>query len=317
MTKLSKINRSSCLTYLILVFIGLGCFNIYSLPVSAQPAPTTNTPSSPSPKSSTILEEDRSTGGQLGQKPSAPTPTLQVPLGNGIIKVEQVKSKLDDAREWLSTLFLPVVITLSTYAIDRRIRNRTETESQERYMSDLETNYVNLLIDKLRDYSPIVEKIVQGRTILVLRELDENRRNRILALLSNSGLTQGEHSKFNSQNYQYALLRESNLEGIDLRRAPLEEVDLSGANIRGANLTDANLSRANLSGANLTGADLSGANLHYADLTGASLAQAVYDQGTQLPSGFDAKIYNMRFRPRQNQRRLSDSEHYLSSSQRL
>jgi uncharacterized protein YjbI with pentapeptide repeats len=69
-------------------------------------------------------------------------------------------------------------------------------------------------------------------------------------------------------------LRETNLDGTDLRSANLIEADLSWANLYQANLSAADLSVAHLHRANLSEADLSGAHLIDADLSRANLRAA-------------------------------------------
>ena len=103
-------------------------------------------------------------------------------------------------------------------------------------------------------------------------------------------------------NLTGANLAKANLEGADLTRATLEgavltevklkgailiKADLSGANLSGANLNGANLSGASLRGANLIGANLSGTNLSGANRPLAKLPEAIYDNKTKWPDGFD------------------------------
>jgi uncharacterized protein YjbI with pentapeptide repeats len=65
-------------------------------------------------------------------------------------------------------------------------------------------------------------------------------------------------------------------------KANLIGTNLSEENLKGANLSKANLSYSDLSGANLSGADLSGADLWRADLR-----EALYNDNTRWPNGFD------------------------------
>jgi len=102
-------------------------------------------------------------------------------------------------------------------------------------------------------------------------------------------------------------LSQANLEGTDLIGADLNEANLSQAtlkicelqkaNLQGANLSradlshsvieDVNLSGAKLSQANLYRTDLNGTNLAGADLTDANLSEALYNNQTKWPAGFD------------------------------
>ena len=73
-------------------------------------------------------------------------------------------------------------------------------------------------------------------------------------------------------------------------------VEVNGYTIEpGANLSGANLSGANLSGANLNGANLEGANLYGANLDRADLGQAVADEDTRWPEGFDPRAAGVDF----------------------
>jgi hypothetical protein len=79
-----------------------------------------------------------------------------------------------------------------------------------------------------------------------------------------------------------AKLRHVNLVGAKLRGA-----DLDWACFNDANLTEADLAGADLTGANLTEANLQGANLTEANLTEADLTNALADEETTWPEGFD------------------------------
>ena len=82
-------------------------------------------------------------------------------------------------------------------------------------------------------------------------------------------------------------LAAADLRGADLGSAHLGSADLSGADLSRANLFGADLGWAELRSANLRGADLRRADLRGARLTGANLAEAVYDDETMWPEGFD------------------------------
>jgi uncharacterized protein YjbI with pentapeptide repeats len=93
-------------------------------------------------------------------------------------------------------------------------------------------------------------------------------------------------------NLEGARLYGANLEGAALKGANLKEAGLTGANLKdaglhGAVLRGADLTGANLEGAGLEGANLEGANLQGANLRGAVLLNALYDDATTWPGGFD------------------------------
>jgi hypothetical protein len=105
-------------------------------------------------------------------------------------------------------------------------------------------------------------------------------------------------------------LAEVDLEAADLYGADLSNAGLWGADFRAANLITANLKdalaprakfqQASLVFANLNGADLHDAGLEYADLRGASLlranlkdarlAEAILDDSTAMPEGWESVV---------------------------
>ena len=74
--------------------------------------------------------------------------------------------------------------------------------------------------------------------------------------------------------------------------------DLSGVNLSGSNMRAAKLMSANLFGANLSGADLSRADLQQATYDDETVwTEAIYDEETNFPEGFDPVAKGMRFEP--------------------
>jgi uncharacterized protein YjbI with pentapeptide repeats len=67
------------------------------------------------------------------------------------------------------------------------------------------------------------------------------------------------------------------LQGADLRGADLRQANLNGANLRGADLRRADLCRA----------DLTAAKLQNINSYGTELTDAIHDDNTQWPPGFD------------------------------
>lgn len=114
-------------------------------------------------------------------------------------------------------------------------------------------------------------------------------------------------------------LRGANLEGLVAPLGQLQGLDLTGANLYWASLGDADLSFADLSDADLRGAmlyrticrgtkfcganlgrdnlrgrtNLRGADLSTADLTRAVLLDAIFDEMTKFPKGFDPEKAGM------------------------
>ena len=93
-------------------------------------------------------------------------------------------------------------------------------------------------------------------------------------------------------NYRGAWLAKSNLEGasmqfINLAGSVLLDANMQDTNLKGAILQDAILDGANLNNANLYGADLRWARMKETKLDGAKLTNAIYDNNTVWPEGFD------------------------------
>lgn len=95
-------------------------------------------------------------------------------------------------------------------------------------------------------------------------------------------------------NYTAAYLPGSNMDGASLRLTILCGADLRGASFQkadltGAVLTDALLDNANFTNANMEGADLRWSRMTGTKLEGANLKNALYDNTTEWPKGFDPK----------------------------
>ncbi|OKH36872.1 hypothetical protein NIES2119_15750 [[Phormidium ambiguum] IAM M-71] len=101
-------------------------------------------------------------------------------------------------------------------------------------------------------------------------------------------------------NLQDAKLTEANLRNANLSKAKLISANLNNANLSKAILIEADLRSAKLRNANLMGADLTKANLrgtsqynnqvvdfYGANLKGVKLQQALYDENTRFPVGFN------------------------------
>ena len=123
-----------------------------------------------------------------------------------------------------------------------------------------------------------VTVVANTRTQEVLKQLDPDRKARLMRFLYEMNLINNDH---HSVSLSETDLQHASLHNTDLRDTYLTSANLSGADLRGANLSYATLSYVNLSGANLTGADLHGSDLHNVDLTGADIT------GAKLKDAFD------------------------------
>ena len=109
-------------------------------------------------------------------------------------------------------------------------------------------------------------------------------------------------SSLSGANFQGAELGEANMEGSNLTGSNLSRSNLASAKLMASNLSGVDLGQASLEGVNLEQADLSNANveqtnlknanLKHANLTGvnlehALLEEAIYNEETQFPDGFN------------------------------
>jgi hypothetical protein len=125
------------------------------------------------------------------------------------------------------------------------------------------------ILEERVDLDPIVEGEVDDLVLAYLRGAELSG-----AFLSGADLFAAD-------------LAAADLRGADLGEAHLGSADLSGADLSRANLLGADLSWADLKGACLRGADLKRADLRGARLQGADLTNAVYDDLTLWPEGYD------------------------------
>lgn len=123
-----------------------------------------------------------------------------------------------------------------------------------------------------------------SQTLSVLRELDGERKGRLLAFLHGSGLVGKEAivvldgADLSDTVLHRADLWGINLSGASLRRADFLETKLPSALLEAADLREANLSNTDMWAADLQRADLTRTRIAAANLGGANLSKAyLYD----------------------------------------
>ncbi len=148
-----------------------------------------------------------------------------------------------------------------------------------------------------------------GDTIIKMAGLDLSRIQLKRAILNNSNFSHAnfmqailERAQFqNTQcfktNFTGANLNHADFRGASLSRAIFIHCDAHGSNFSAADLIKTDFSSANLqntsflnaklNGSDFRSADLRGARLDKTDLNGAKLINAIYDEFTQWPEGFD------------------------------
>ncbi|MEM9510730.1 MAG: pentapeptide repeat-containing protein, partial [Cyanobacteria bacterium P01_E01_bin.35] len=117
----------------------------------------------------------------------------------------------------------------------------------------------------------------QGNCIAIASQLSSDIYNRFTPMMLGRPDTNGKWAKdiFNhTKHWLVEVIKNREMEVIDLNHSDLSHVDLSGADLRNVDLTHVNLSQANLQGANLSNANLGHANLRQANLVQANLSNA-------------------------------------------
>jgi hypothetical protein len=199
------------------------------------------------------------------------------------------EKKLWDWLELLSTLAIPIVLTVAGFWFTAQQQEREEQRAEnEQRLEDQRAQDValqayldqmnNLLLEhNLRNSKEDsgVRTLARARTLTVLGRLDPSRKTAVMQFLVEADLVQSVEGREPVIMLFDADLSEANLSGAYLSEANLTGVaDLSRANLSYAYLFDTDLSYANLSHVNLNGANLNGAKLFEANLFGADLSEA-------------------------------------------
>lgn len=189
--------------------------------------------------------------------------------------------------DWLSLLFVPVVIGGAAYAFRRteqeveRQRAEQRVQAEQALAEDAQReaalqSYIDrmtqlLLENNLRasDKNAEVRIVARTLTLTVLPRLDPRRKRAIVQFLYESELI-GTPAK----TTPVVQLVQADLSGADLQEVKLQDADLSGADLSGADLSFSDLKGARLRGANLNRAHLQEAHLNRADLEAARLFKA-------------------------------------------
>jgi hypothetical protein len=200
--------------------------------------------------------------------------------------------------EWLGLLFVPAMLAVGGFLINRWQKKRDEEIQQAQKQRDEKIQQAqkqreqmaakeraqderlgayldqmsNLMVDKelrrkLREEpeDPDEHRLAQARTLAVLLGLDKDRKKVPLKLI-----------------YELSLITKGD-PILNLKNAGLDTADLSEITLQHACLKEADLRLANLRGADLKGSDLTNADLRGADLSDANLSDAVLAGANLLP----------------------------------
>jgi uncharacterized protein YjbI with pentapeptide repeats len=201
--------------------------------------------------------------------------------------------------DWLQLLIVPIVLALGATLFNRAITHNEQKIADQRYVNEqhiaLDKQREDLLqvyLDRMSDLllnggllqsstNAEVRNIARVRTLTVLRQLDNRRKNYVLSFLRETKLVTSEPEtniiSFSSADLSRVDLKDIYLSDIDLSKANLSNADLTGAELRKVNLSEADLTGANMSNTYITlskfnRATLSKGNFHKAYLEGVSFA---------------------------------------------
>jgi uncharacterized protein YjbI with pentapeptide repeats len=186
--------------------------------------------------------------------------------------------------DWMELLIVPLVIagaawgfsvlsTRSQQAIeDQRISAQQQLEEdrlQHALLQSYITEMTGLLLENGLPRSELnspVRQIARSNTLIVIRQLDGDRKGLLVQFLSESNLIERKEYALGGPHPIISLLG-ADLSGANLPGADLQYSDLSNVDLKGARLDFANLFGADLRGSNLESANLEGADLRTADLS--------------------------------------------------
>jgi uncharacterized protein YjbI with pentapeptide repeats len=204
--------------------------------------------------------------------------------------------------DWMQLLVVPIVLALGATLFNRAITHNEQKIADQRYVNEQHIAFDNQREDLLQVYldrmsdlllnggllhsypDAEVRNIARVRTLTVLCQLDNRRKNYVLSFLRETKLITPEPEtsiiSFCSADLSRVDFKDVNLSDIDLSKANLSKADLAEANIRKANLSEANLTEANISNAYIAfskfnRAMLSKANFHKAYLEDVSFSRTV------------------------------------------
>lgn len=197
--------------------------------------------------------------------------------------------------DYLQLFLLPTMLLFSILYLTDQANRRQERASleqqnlaEERYQQDVLQSYFDdiagAITQNLRS-SPAnseLRNVTKTRTLATLRELNGDRKGRLLQFLHDSNLLTTPNAVINlgradlrNATLDNATLNTAMLNGADFSDASLKSTNLGNSNLNGAILQSADLERAFLGNAIAWGGFFQNANLSEADLTGADLRFAI------------------------------------------
>jgi uncharacterized protein YjbI with pentapeptide repeats len=216
--------------------------------------------------------------------------------GFGAFDAESEGPRAKTLWDWMELLLVPIVLALAGWWLtkteketEQNIANQrqekdhalnleqTRQASLEKYMSTIsELILKNALVgpqNKQDDLSKNTKNLVRMWTLVLLRDMNENRKSQMLQFLYESGLINQPES---------VDLTRANLDLINLWGAYLIGVQLPRVSLKNANLIEATMSDSNLAGSDLTNAELDNAELRDIDLSSETILTGATFRKTEL-----------------------------------
>lgn len=158
--------------------------------------------------------------------------------------------------DYFEALIIPVVLGVIAFLLNWAAKKRALDIESDRQRQETLTKYYDVMTDLLikhklkeSEEDEPVRTLASARTLSAVRDLNGERRGRVLKFLSDNGVINMKQiidlkcaifndAELRDAHLEYAHLEKVYLKRADLRMAHLEEASLKGANLDGANLTN-------------------------------------------------------------------------------
>jgi hypothetical protein len=181
--------------------------------------------------------------------------------------------------DWLQLLLVPAALAVGgTVGGAWFAQQRARETALQSYLDKMSELLIDKKLHEKDNEDDPARVTARARTLVVLKQLDGERKQSVMQFLYEVHLINGETRRKNTP----FLKAQVGLDGADLRKANLRHITLEDAELDGAILENANLRDSHLSNINLAGAYLSEADLRDAELSGANLEGAHLQRKDEL-----------------------------------
>ena len=222
--------------------------------------------------------------------------------------------------DWLQLLIIPLILTGGIWWLNKRQEqskidlnlkqeeSKQKLESNNRKQNTLENYFDKMSELILKDGSlknnENAQTIARARTLLVMRELDGNRKAQALQFLRDSKLIRKpptidlQFVVLDGVNFERARLDDCQIKNAYFKKATFHEASLEDSNVEGCDFTDSKFTKAVLKNTIFNNAILKGAVFDGADLKGAKfedaqqIEKADFSKAKNIPSELAAKLNN-------------------------